>query len=383
MGPPEWPSKASNSIDNVPAISLDRGSIFGESSGIDTRDFRVTSGDILAEIFLERCLRKLLVATQKNKSTTIQLRPESIWQMEMNCRDGLLDDLEPLSPLYKDWPSFDDFRQLALGFFLGECLIKTYDATWTFESPASESYLEIGAKILSPFDLAGRWIAASDKDDVFLSSLAKEAKRASKASTSLTISSDYIDPTSELTDSALASKLAELWAFYRFKLSDTAFSSVAATIEVIDVEESFILFKIGAQWVPDFARGPQDAGLLDDDTVAMAYLRDTGDFVPLTSREGLARLVAATSDTLDKDVAGRALEWLGNFHRPGWWVASNDATASKLSERVGRSLESPRIEHNQSGATLVVDGVSSDGPIRWKLIFDQGALMEWQLQVQQ
>jgi hypothetical protein len=382
MGPPEWPSLDSNNIDDVAPISLDRGSVLGETIGIDTRDFRVTSGDILAEIFLERCLRRLLVATQKTKATPIILRPESIWQMELNCRDGVLQELSPLSPLYKDRPSFEDFRVLALGSFLGECLIKAYDGTWSFETPASNSYLEIGAKILQPFDLASRWIAAEDKDDVSLSELAKEAKRASEASTSLTIPSDYIDPTRELSDAALATKLAELWSLYRFALSDAALSKVAETIEVISVEDAAIVFKIGKRWVPDFARGPENAGVLDDETVAMAYLRGTGDFVPLASREGFSRLLATTGETLDRDTAERALGWLKKYHRPGWWVASNDAAAAKLSKRVGRSLNSPQIEHQQTGSALVVDGVSTDGPVQWTLVFDSRALMQWQLKVE-
>lgn len=383
MGPPEWPSKAGyDSIDTVPPISLDRGSVLGESGGIDMRDFRITDGDLLAEIFLERCLRNLLVATQKNKATTIVLRPESIWQMELNCRDGLLDDMRPLSPLYEDRPGFESFRQLAFGMFIGECLAKTYDGAWTYQTPASESYLEIGNMLLEPFDLAAEWMAAPDKDDVELDLLARQAHQASQESTSMTIASDHIDPTRELSRDALPAKLAEMWALYRFHLSDTAFSHVASTIEVLQLEDHVILFKIGAQWVPDYARGPGDAGVLDDDTVAMAYMRRTGQFLPLASRKAVARLMEESFDRLDKASARRALELLSNYHRPGWWVAANDKQAARLSQRVGTSIGSPRFERQHSATTLVIGGVDSQGPVQWRLTHDPHRVTPWRLTLQ-
>ncbi|QDG50032.1 tetratricopeptide repeat protein [Persicimonas caeni] len=383
MGPPEWPSKAGyDSIDTVPPISLDRGSVLGESGGIDMRDFRITDGDLLSEIFLERCLRNLLVATQKNKATTIVLRPESIWQMEINCRDGLLDDLRPLSPLYKDRAGFENFRQLAFGMFIGECLAKTYDGAWTYETPASESYLEIGNMILEPFDLVARWMAAADKDDVDLDMLARQGHQASQQSTSMTIASDHIDPTRELSRDALPAKLAEMWALYRFNLSDTAFSHVASTIEVVESEDRFILFRIGAKWVPEFARGPQGAGIGYDDTVGMAYLRQSGQFLPLASRKGLARLLEICFDKLDKHSARRAIELLTDFHCPSWWVAANDPEAAKLSQKVGTQVNSPRFERQHSAKTLVISGVSSQGPVQWRLTHDPHQVVPWQLDLQ-
>lgn len=384
MGPPEWPSEAGyDSIDNVPPISLDRGSILGDSGGIDTRDFRVTSGDLLAEIFLERCLRNLLVATQKNKATTITLRPESIWQVELNCRDGLLDDMRPLSPLYQDRPGFEDFRQLALGMFIGECLTRTYDGAWTFQTPASESYLEIGNMLLEPFELARQWMAADDKDDVDLYILARQAEQASEESTSLTMRSDHIDPTKELSREALPAKLAEMWALYRFKLSDTSFSKIADTLEIVTLEEDVIVFKIGAEWVPQYGRGPQGAAVLDDGAVVMAYLRHTGEFVPLASRNGLARYFQEIFGELDQQAARRAVDALAKHHRPGWWVATNDKRATELSQKVGSRISSPSLERQGSATTLVVSGVSSEGPVQWRLTHDPHRLVTWQLELRQ
>lgn len=383
MDPPAWPSEASNNIDNVPPISLDRGSVLGDASGIDTRDFRVTTGDLLAEIFLERCLRNLLVATQQHKSTTIPLRPESIVQMELNCRDGLLDKMRPLSPLYTERPGYEDFRQLALGMFIGECLATAYDGTWTYQTPASESYLEIGTMLLEPFEVVARWMGAADKDDVSLQYLARQARRASRKSTSLTITQDYIDPTRELTGAALESKLAALWASYRFSLSDTAFSQFAESLEVVSAGPATVIFKIGSKWVPNFARGPQDAAILDDDKVALAYLRATGEFVALASRKGLARYLEASHTKLDQDAARAAIELLKNYHRPGWWVAASEKQASNLSQKVGRSVDSPQLRTSRGQSTLVIEGVSSQGPVRWQLEFDADALLPWTLDVTQ
>ena len=384
MSPPKWPSKAGyDSIDTVRPVLENPGSVLDGAAGIDTRDFRLTSGDLLTEIFLERCLRNLIVASQKGKPTSLVMRPESIPQMELNCRDGLLSEVRPLSTLYEDRPGFEDYRQLALGMFLGECLVQTYDGTWTFQTPPKDSYLEIGTVILQPFEVASRWVNAQDKDDVRLEVLARQAREASQKSTSLTIVQDYIDPTRELEGAALASKLAELWASYLFALSDSTFSDVDERIEPVEVGPDAILFKLGAEWAPEFAQGPQQASRLDDDTVGMIYLRGNGEFAPLASRKSLERYLEATADELDQETGAQVIDLIDRYHRPQWYVARSSEQAQALRKRFSsQRIDAPEAELSGGTASLVVWGAGADGERRWTITYDANALSVWTVEVE-
>jgi hypothetical protein len=134
--------------------------------------------------------------------------------------------------------------------------------------------------------------------------------------------------------------------------------------------------------VPEFARGPQGAGIGYDDTVGMAYLRQSGQFLPLASRKGLARLLEICFDKLDKHSARRAIELLTDFHCPNWWVAANDPKAAKLSQKVGTQVNSPRFERQHSAKTLVISGVSSQELVQWRLTHDPHQVVPWQLDLQ-
>jgi hypothetical protein len=381
MPPPTWPSKAGyDSIDDVPKISMGTGAIFGASSGIDTRDFSVTSGDLLTEIFLERCLRNLLVATQENKATTIQLRPESIVQMEVNCRDGLLSKMRPLSPIYNERSGFEDFRRLGVGMFIGECLVRTFDGKWTFELSPESSYLEVGTVLLEPFDLVRRWMNADDKDNVYLEQIARKAERASHESTSMTIVQDYIDPTRELKDKALASKLAEVWANYLFSITDASFSKVADTLEPLEVDDNVIIFALSPQWAPEYATGPKGAALTADERVVIAYRRDTGEFFPMSSRKSVARLLEVTTDELNGQTARDVLDVISRFHRPRWHFATNQEAAQKLSRRVNENVPTPKLNQTGGGVELRVWAATPEELVEFVVSFDDSVLMPWDVQ---
>ncbi|MGM0558618.1 MAG: tetratricopeptide repeat protein [Myxococcota bacterium] len=384
MPPPAWPSKAGyDSIDDVPAISMDRGAIFGNSTGIDTRDFSVTSGDLLTEIFLERCLRNLLVATQQNKATTIQLRPESFVQMEINCRDGLLGKMRPLSPIYDDRDGFEDFRRLAVGMFIGECIVRTFDGKWNFEVSPEQSYLEVGTVLLEPFELIQRWMSADDKDEVFLEQLARKADRASRESTSMTLKQTYIDPTRELQDQALASKLAETWANYLFSITDASFSDVAKTLEPLEVTDTVIVFAIAGKWAPEYAKGRGGEATLPDGRVVISYLRETGEFLPMASRKSVARLLEATIGELDGQTAGDALEVVARYFRPTWQMASNSESAQEIAGRVVGNVPTPKLNRDGSETTLRFVGASKTAVSEFVVSYDDDLLIPWRLEVRE
>ncbi len=381
MGPPQWPSDAGyDSIDTVPRVSNERGSVLEGSPRIDTRDFYITSGDILTEIFLERCLRRLMTATEKDKGGNWVMQPESIAQMELNCRDGLLDQMPPVTRIFDDRAGFDKVQEVALATFVGECLVHTYDATWRFNSPPSETYLELGDARLEPFAVVSRWMDAEDKDDVHLEVLARQAEQASHKSTSLTLAYHYIDPTKELLEEALAAKLGELWSEYWVMLGDVPFAEIAATITPVSVEDAAIIFTIGEDWVPDFGRGPQSAAVRDDGTVGIVYLRDTGGFAPLASRKAVERYLDATFDSLDQEAARRAVEVLDRFHRPQWRVVDTDRLAQALSENTSQTFSSPSLRRGRSKTVLDIEGSSPQGRISWEISFEADALIRWRVE---
>jgi hypothetical protein len=383
MRPSKWPSEAGyDVIDTIPPILLNRSSLLGDSADIDTRDFRVTTGSLATEIFLERCLRNLLVATQEKKAVTLVARPGSVWQMELNCRDGLLDKVAAPSDLYQELEGFEDFAQLSLAMFIGDSLATIHDGTWTFETPAAQSYLELGDTVLKPFELVERWFNAVDKEEVNLEILSRLAQRATERSTSMTIVRDYIDPTRGLTKDTLPASLATLWASYRFSLSDTAFTEITETIALDEVTDSAIVFTLPRKWAPDYASGPDDAGILEGDRVALAYLRESGEFVALASRKGIANYLEVALNRLTGESAGRALDILAKFHCPSWRVATDKSTAEALSKRAGASIAPPRLHAVQERSSLEIFGVSKRGPVRWELEFDAANLIPWQLRIQ-
>lgn len=379
--PLQWPSQTGYAtIDTVPAVLLNRDSLLGHSSQIDTFDFRVTTGSLASEIFLERCLRNLLVATQENKAVTLVARPDSVWQMEMNCRDGLLDKVLPPSELYAELEGYDNYAAYSLAMFLGHSLATTHDATWSYGTPASKSYLELGETTLKPFDLVARWIADDDKESVNLDLLSRLARQATKSSTSMSIRRDYIDPTRGVHSDSLPATLANLWTPYLFSLSDAAFSEITESIVVEDIADEAIVFTLSRQWAPDFAAGPSDAGIRDGDRIALAYLRESGEFIAMATRKGFAAYMEATSTGLNEESARRALNILATAHCPSWHVATNKASAQHLSQRASVEVSAPQLHSRRGQKTLEIHGLSPRGARQWRLIYNAGTnvLIPWE-----
>ncbi|MFB6373308.1 MAG: tetratricopeptide repeat protein, partial [Bradymonadaceae bacterium] len=104
MPPPDWPSSPEyGAIDPLPRMDYEEQSIFAGDPGMDATDFRITSGNVRSEIFLERCLQNLLAGASEDRAIAIRYRPETITQIEINCWDGLLDRLPEMSPIYTDF----------------------------------------------------------------------------------------------------------------------------------------------------------------------------------------------------------------------------------------------------------------------------------------
>jgi tetratricopeptide (TPR) repeat protein len=381
MPPPDWPSTPEyGTIDPLPRMNWEEQSIFAHDPGMDATDFRITSGNVRAEIFLERCLQNLLAGASQDRAVSVRFRPEAITRMEVNCWDGLLERLPDLSGIYKEFHEDGDYGMLAVGRFIGECVATPYDGTWDFDDPPDQSKLIIGNTTLDPFGFARRWRESTDKDEIVLEELADQARRAARDSSSLTVEQNYIDPTRELEGQSLGVKLAELWANYLFRLADASFADLAETIEPLDVGASIIVFELDRTYAPDSAAGPEGAALLEGGTVPVAYRRDTGQFLLLASRKHTAQVLASRFGELSAENAPDITKFLATYHRPRWQFVGDQSTASTLSSRTGASLESPALGEQDGDKVLTVHAVVEGTPVELAIRAPQHAEGPWHIE---
>ena len=197
----------------------------------------------------------------------------------------------------------------------------------------------------------------------------------------MTIEQDYIDPTRELEDVALASKLAELWATYVFSISDTSFSQVAQSITPLLVEAGAIVFEIGIDWVPPYAKGPGGAAVREGGHTAIAYLRQTGEFLPLGSAKGMARLLEYVVDGLSAETMGRVLSLIEDCHRPQWFFATDaDDVARLQSRRNDISISPPQLQTQNGSSSLTFWGAGGAGLRQWQISYDDTRLIPWRVE---
>jgi len=319
MQPPDWPSSPDyGEIDPVRSLAWENQSIYADEPGMDATDFRITSGNVRSEIFLERCLQNLLKGAKEDRAVSLRYRPEAITRIEINCWDGLLERLPDLSPIYDEFHEADQYEELALGRFLGECVAAPYDGTWDFADSPEDSKLIVGNRTLDPLGLAARWVAAENPDDVNLEQIADQAREASEQSLSLTIEQDYIDPTGEVEGQSLNVKLAEMWARYLFRLAGSSFADLAETVETLEVEPGVIIFEIAADLCPKPARGPRGSAVRENGRVALAYLRERGEFLlwpPGSTPLALPRRCSARSTPTGRKTSSSF--WRITIARPG------------------------------------------------------------------
>lgn len=358
MGPPNWPSSAEQKdIDPIPILAWDDQSIYADEPGMDSTTFRITTGSVRAEIFLERCLQNLLAGAKQDRAASIRFRPEAITRIEVNCWDGLLDRLPPLSPIYDEFHEAEKYEQLALGRFLGECVAVAYDGTWDFVEPPEDSKLVVGNQTLDPLTVAAHWVNAADHDDVDLNALADRAAEASRESTSMTVEQNYIDPTTELQGTSLNVKLAELWTGYLFRPTAASFAEIAKTVSTHEVSDSVILFSIDPKFCPPIAKGPSGAAVREDGTVGLAYLRGSGEMLLLGSRKHAARALGTSFDTLDRENASEVVTFLAEYFRPNWVWVHDRKIASDLSRSTDHDLDAPRLQSSDGETILHISAI--------------------------
>ncbi len=381
--PPQWPSLVENPIDQIPPIGMDSRNILGGVTGLGAAVFRLTGGDITIEIVLERCLHNLLAATQTHKATTLLFRPTSIARLELNMRDGLLDRLEPMDSLYIEETKITNDRTLALGRFLGDCVVQTYGGVWAYEHPPEASFIHLGkGATLRPFALAKQWIDADDIDDVILESITSRAKHAMADYAMLSTVVSYADPTPGLDGSALAIKLADLWIEYRFIMREADLQEVTDAISVIEQDSTSILFSIDAKWAPDSATGFQDRSITSDGNVYIAYVRSTGEFLLMGSRKHFARYVSLRWDALTAESVNEVAALLATTHLQATKVVKDETAAKKINAHFNSAeISAPRFALKNNTSSLIAWFYTGNSAFQYQLTYAPNELAPCQLQI--
>ncbi len=365
IDPPIWPSQFEESIDVIQPIGFSDRALLPGSQDIETSNFRITQGAIGVEITLERCMHNLVAAASSASPTTLPLTKESIPRLELNLLDDFLEAMPRLDELYRDETQVEDDWPLAVGKFIGECIVQSYGGVWEHRTPIQDSIIHLGDHTLDPIGLAQKFLSARSFDAVSLRSLIDDADDAVSTSTAFPRFANYIDPTSGMETEALVMNLAELWVGYRFVLPDTALPDVVDSIELVENTDHYILFALDTDFVPSSIIEEHDAAVDTSRRVNMGYIRDSGEFLLLGSRKHFCRFLEASHIVLRNDTASAIAAHIRDQFRPAWNVITDRKSAKKWQEKYGTSdLHPPAIRKNRGETVLRLHAVDTSNSIR-------------------
>ncbi len=365
--PPTWPSELEDPIDVIDAIGFSDTNLLRGSNSIETANFRITGGEIRVQITLDRCMNNLITAAQKVSPTTLPMTPASIPRIELNLIDRFHEEMDDLQDIYLRESEVENPHALAVGKFIGECIVQSYGGIWDHALPAHDTQIQLGDHRLDPIGLATKFLDTPSFDAVDLSTLIDQAREAISTSTAFPTFADHIDPTSGLEGVALQMSLAELWIAYRFQLQETQTQAVANSIKIRDTDfEEVILFSIDAQYISTSLLKGIDGSIDGQRRTRMAYVRKDGRFLVLPSNKHFIRVFRILFGELRSDNASTVANWIGALFRPGWHVLTDKSKTKKWQEKTGHAdLQAPTFEVHQSGAsTLTLHGVDPRGQHR-------------------
>jgi len=382
--PPTWPSELKEPIDNIDAIGYSASTITTGSNDIETANFRITGGDIGVQITLERCMHNMVAAAQRTKPTTLPTTLESIPRLELNLLDDFLDNMPRLGDMYTDENEVDDPQLLGVGKFIGECIVQSYGGSWNHETPAHKSVIHLGDHVLEPIGLAAEFLASEDFDEIRLRQIIDEADAAVETSTALSTFATYVDPTSGLGDEALTASLAELWVGYRFVMADTSVQDVADSIEILRSTEHLAVATIAPEHLPTLSRSDAPGATGQQQRAAIAYVRDTGEFLLLRSRKHFTRLLEISPLELNQDHAPEIADWVQRWFRPEWELMVDRETTDYWRERYETDkLKSPSLQHRDEQYELVLHALDTQ-PAGRKIVITHrpSATASWQMTIE-
>lgn len=356
-----WPSELEISIDNVDPIGFSSEPILRGSSKISNSNFRITGGDIRVQITLERCMQNLLAATHSLKPVNLPLVPLSIYRLELNLQDDFHKSMPTLEALYHEETQVQNEHQLAIGKFIGACIVQSYGGIWRYENPPEESAVFLGAHRLDPMALARDFLSTTSFDEVDFSTIIHEAEQAVRTSISLPTFREHIDPTPGLEKEALAMSLAELWIDYRFNLSETDIQAIAPSISVLGIRPRMILFSIDANYVPSNIIKSIGGSHTHSGKTVMAYGRRTGDFLILPSAKHFSRMLELIGLPLTRPHLD-TMAMLASFFRPGWTVVHSDEIRHEVS--AGAQVKLPAFRERNRETALRLSALDQNGRSR-------------------
>ncbi len=365
MPPPMWPSEQKNSIDFIKPIGFSRKAILPGSSSISTANFRITGGDIGVEVTLERCMHNLIAAAQEAAPTTLPLDLPSIPRMELNLLDDFLKAMPDLDRLYSQEHQVDDPQTLAVGKFIGECIIQSYGGVWDHRVPPQKSTIFIGDHELDPIGMAEKFLTTQDFDSVSLRDLIHQAEKAVYTSTAMPNFTPYIDSTTGLEGEGLVMGLSELWVGYRFVMPDTKLPAVAESLKIQSTTPNFVAFQLGAQFVPSVIADHVDGSTDSEGRIGMAYLRDTGEFLILPSRKHFCRFLESGKVKIARENVPAVAQLLDTYFRPGWTVVVNRELADRVNRKIsGAEVTPPGLREKDGKIDLRVHAIDQRGKSR-------------------
>lgn len=355
LGLPTWPSNRAEKLDTIEGMRPQLLAI--DQAEFQREHLNVTNGSVATEILVERTLQALLTPDTYGRNIPA-FDTRGLTQLETALWSGALDRMTPVSAVYVSETKQCSQEVLALGAFLGACVIAPAVATWSFARTPTDSTIETATGVLRPFDYAEAWVTAQDKDDVSLQEFLAEAQRLTGEEPPVLVLADM---TENLKGAALSMRLAELWANFWNAPPDVAQQSIAETIRPLLHTEKLVIFAIAREFAPQrFANGPSSE-------IALAYVRHTGEFLTLESRKHFARLIGEHFGRLTPQHAANIAELLTVVHAPGGKLVSTPKLDGSRTDALLRfDIEVNGTQHQYS----LQHSPSSDVP--WRLMVSRG-----------
>lgn len=364
IGLPIWPSNH-QSLDPIPTV---KPKLLNFSTELLKRsEMQMTRGSIVSEILISRGVEALLGAVVQGAARQPDFDLLGLAQVEMRCLDTALEAVARISDAYNLEESEVDHATLAIGAYLGTVATRMTPAVWEFQRDVLESQVVLGDHKMQPFRAAREWLAAPDKDDAYLDYPIRRMMAASGVSPE---PRQQVDTTADLKETALRLRLAEIWMGYFSRVALASQVDVSDDIRVLDAGPKVVTFGIKEKWVPAVGSGPRRIALLAGGMVPMAYVRESGEFLLLGTRQHFSRFLKHVVPSLSSETGTRCMEYFLQYHRPGSTI-------------VGQGPRAPRLADGKKGQQVLVfwmkRGSTETG---YQLVFDPKGLLRWRLEFQ-
>ena len=230
-----------------------------------------------------------------------------------------------------------------------------------------DSVVVLGEHKMHPFRAATEWLSAQDKDDAYLDYPVRRLLAAAKMSTVL---EPVADTSADLKDTPLRLRMAEIWMNYLPRAAVASQVDIADDITILVDEGPVVVYGMHPRWLPQTAIGPRGIALLSKNRAPVAYVRRTGEFLLLGTRQHFSRFLKYMIPTLTSEAASTCLQHFVSYHRPHTQI-------------VGQGSEAPRLAEGKNGQQVLLFWMQRGGVnTGYQLVFDPRGLLRWRLEFQ-